>query len=122
MSLYNGIDYFGSGPHQIVVGGELIMKKRTGYAGADGVESLIMGGRGYPVIIRGILWAASRMGINNILFDLETEMKLGPATLVDVEGNTYTNVELDRIRLTSTFLTTSNGVIVRYIIMGRKLY
>ena len=122
MSTYDGANIFGSGPHRIIVGGEVVAKKRTGYTGVDGVDSLIIGGRGYPVRIRGQLKGANRAAVETLIGTIETAMKAGPAALVDVDSNSHSNVELDTLRISGFMKQTSLGVFVEYEITGWKLY
>ena len=123
MSTYNGEDIFGSGPHKIVVGGEVVMKKRIGYAGANGVNSTVMGGRGWPVRITGQLRSATAAGLNTLIETIEAYTKYPTAcTLIDNFSYSYTYVELDAIRLTSNIMCTGTTYIVTYMVTGHKLY
>ena len=123
MSTFNDVDIFGSGPHTILVGGEMIAKKRTAFAGVDGVDSIVLGGRGQPVTITGLLKAANRTALNVLISAIEDACKDGPATLVTTDNTTtYTNVELDNIQLVSRIMLTSSEVIVKYVVTGLRLY
>jgi len=121
MSSYNSQNLFGSGPHKIVQGGELLSKKRTGYAGADGIDSMIMGGRGWPVIIRGRLRAASRAALEVLISAIEDAFRWGPCTLITDDGVNILNVELDRIDLIGT-VGVGDYISIEYIVYGRKLF
>jgi hypothetical protein len=103
------------------------MRKHTGYAGSDGLTSLVMGGRGRAVQIRGVLHAANssalRVLIDNIqAYILDTD-DVGPATLIDDFGEIWENVELMAMRLTTTIDIIADGTDrVEYIIRGRQLF
>jgi hypothetical protein len=123
MSTFDGVDLFGSGPHQIIVGGEIVTKKRSGYAGVSGLASMTMGGRGWPIQITGILSAATRAALNTLIGDIEDAANFwGECTLTDSEGNYYYYVELDGIQITGPVQYYTGGCMVRYIVTGAKLY
>ena len=126
MSTFDGVNIFGSGPHTILVGGEMIAKKRTAFAGVDGVDSIVLGGRGQPVTITGLLKAANRTALDVLITAIEQACKDGPATLATTDGwpaQSYTNVELDNIQLVSRIMFTSQSeVIVKYVVTGLRLY
>ena len=125
MSTFNDVDIFGSGRHTILVGREMIAKKRTAFAGVDGVDSIILGGRGWPVMISGQLRAANRLALEVLISAIEDACKDGSASLVTTDGDpvvTYTNVELDNIQLVSRIMFTSSEVIVKYVVTGLRLY
>ena len=125
MSTFDGQDIFGSGTHKIIVDGELVSKKRSAFTGIDGVDSQVMGGRGRPVRITGILRAATVAALYALITAIEVEIKdTGPATLVDNFSVSHTDVELDSIQLTSNIMYSANEAeyIVTYIVTGRQLY
>ena len=95
MSTYGGLNLFGSGPHRITVAPLAIAKKRTAYAGINGLESLTMGGRGRPIRVTGHLRAVSVAALNVILTAIEASILAGSATLIDNWGVNHINVELD---------------------------
>ena len=123
MSSFAGVDLFGSGPHQIVVGGLQVSKKRTGFTGTDGVESLTMGHRGRPITIVGLLKAATRSDLNDLIGAIEDDtLNFGLGDLIDADGGTTTDVELDGINLTSSYLYGSGFVMIRYVVRGRQRF
>lgn len=122
MSSFNGADLFGSGPHKIIMGGEMIAKKRTDYAGSSGLESLTMGGRGWPITIKGQLKAATRQDLMDLQRNIELACHDSSRTLIDVDGQNYINVELDSLQITSELYYTPLGVFYEYIVTGRKLF
>ena len=122
MSTFNGTDYFGSGPHRILVQGERFAKKRTAYAGVNGVESLIMGARGRPVTIQGQLRGGDIAALDVIIGNIEVACSIGPADLVNNFGLTYSNVELDSLTLTSHIMLSGSTYIVHYVCRGMDLY
>jgi len=121
MSSFGGLDRFGSGPHQIVVDGVQIAKKRTSYCGANGVDSLILGSRGRRVRITGQLKAATRLDVVKLISLIEGDCLIGPCDLVDTGGITWTNVELDNIQIIGPYKYTSLGVFVEYVVTGFQL-
>ena len=127
MSSFADDNLFGSGPHKIILDGRRVLKKRTGYAGADGVESLHLGFRGRRVRVWGQLRAASRTALDSVVEAIEDAILDGTVgTLVDVDSNPYYNIELDSITLTSPYMenraTGDVEVIVNYIVTGIQLY
>ncbi len=123
MSTFDGNDIFGSGNHRIVVGGVAVQKKRTAFAGVDGVDSLVLGERGRPVRITGQLRGASIGALNTVISTIENDLSGGAATLVDNFSVSYTNVDLDSLRLIGPIQKTSDGTfIVNYEVSGVKLY
>ncbi len=121
---FQGVDIFGTGAYKIILNGEVVSKKRSGFVGVDGVQSLTMGGRGWPLQIMGILKDTTRNNVDALVEDIEEAIRdWGEGTLIGHDGAAYFNIELDSIRLTSPFMATADGkVIVRYVITGRKLY
>ena len=123
MSTFNSVNLFGSGPHQIVVDGALVAKKRTGYAGCDGLESTTMGRRGRPIMIRGQLRAASMAALNALIEAIEDYCDDGGSyTLVDGFSESFGDVELDNIRLTSRIMYTGSTYIVTYECRAMQLF
>ena len=122
MSTYDGNDIFGSGNHRIVVGGLRAQKKRTAFAGIDGVDSMILGGRGRPVMITGQLRSATIAGLDVIIGLIEDELTLGQATLVDNFAVSYDYVELDTFTQTSVTMYTGSEYIINYRVTGTKLF
>ena len=86
MSTFAGLDILGSGPHRVTIGAWVAQKKRTGYAGADGVESLVFGHRGRPIMISGQLRAATVTALNALIYDIEVDILDVQGTLVDNWG------------------------------------
>lgn len=132
MSSYNGADLFGSGPHTITVGAVEVSKKHTAFAGGDGFETLIMGRRGRPVRIGGMLLAASAAALNALVDAIEdyvddknNDPPVGRYTLVDGAGVSWTNVELDQFRLRARFKVleaATEKFACDYEISGRQVY
>ena len=124
MSSFDGIDLFGSGAHHIVVGGEAVAHKDTAFVGVDGIDSMVMGGRGYPVRIWGILKAGSRAAVDDLIADIEEAVRdWGPSDLIDADGNIYTFVKLYGISLQGRYMINSESdVFIQYSVAGRKLY
>jgi len=121
MSSFGGNDRFGSGPHQMVIGGVQVAKKRTGYCGANGVESLILGGRGRRVTITGQLKAATRALVDDLIDLIEGDCVAGAYDLIDTADITWTNVELDNIRIIGPYKYTASSVFVEYVVTGLQL-
>ena len=114
MSTFSGQNLFGSGPHRITVQPEGFAQKFSGYSGLNGLEVLIMGGRGRQILISGQLKAATVALLNTIIANIETYRRLGPATLIDNDGVVWTNVVLGQLQLMGHKKYTSDGVFVQY--------
>ena len=123
MSTFDGYNLFGSGAHQIVVDGVLVAKKRTGYAGCNGLESTTMGRRGRPIIIRGQLRATTMAALNVLIEAIEDYCDDGGSyILIDEFSESYADVELDNITLTSRIMYTGSAYLVTYECRAMQLF
>jgi len=84
MSTFSGQNLFGSGPHKITVQPEGFAQKFSGYSGL------------------------------NIIANIETYRRLGPATLVDNDGIKWIYVVLGRCQIMGHKKYTGTGVFVQY--------
>lgn len=109
MSSFAGLDLFGSGGHRIIIGGWNVSKKRTGYAGVDGLESLILGGRGRKIVVTGQLGHTTASGLEGLIGAIENQIVLGTGDFIDNWGATYSNAEIDSINVNRPFDVVSNG-------------
>jgi len=123
MSSYNGYNLFNSGAHTIYVDGLMVAKKRTGYAGCNGLETLTMGSRGRPVIIAGFLRGASRAVVSALILAIEEQIRdVDYATLIDGDSNSYNYVALDSFVQRGPYKYTADGaVLCQYEVRGRQL-
>ncbi|MCP4566829.1 MAG: hypothetical protein GY841_04520 [FCB group bacterium] len=121
MSTYAGQNLFGSGPHRITTQPETFVNKFSGYAGLNGAEVLMMGGRGRRIRITGQLKAATFAALDTILANIETYRRLGPATLVDNDAAVWPRVVLNQIQIVGHKKYTSTGIFVQYTLSAVQL-
>ena len=121
MSSYAGVDLFGSGPNRMQVQPETFVNKFSGYAGLNGAEVLLMGGRGRRISITGQLKSATIAGLDTILANIEAYRRLGPATLVDNDGLVWPRVVIDQFNIIGNKKYTSLGVFVQYQLSAVQL-
>ena len=116
MSSFAGVDLFGSGPSKMLVQPETFSTKLSGYAGLNGAEALLMGGRGRRIAISGQLKAATVVALETIIGLIETARRNGPGILVDNDGISWFPVVLVDFRTGPFKNYTSTGVFVQYTI------
>jgi hypothetical protein len=103
----------------------------TGYAGAHGLTSMLLGSRGRDVIVRGIVrgsgtnYSTARRNAAGKLDDLENAQWLDPDEY-SFMGNTYYSVVWNRLELVpgpngQTYCQTATDVIVQFIMYGISL-
>lgn len=127
MSSFNSDDLFGSGSHQILVQPESVAQKLSGFVGADGVLHTTLGGRGRDITISGILKAATVAALRTLITNIEDYVNdlddAGPYTLVDDFAESYADVQLLNMRITSPIMRTGDSQYrVQYQLTARQLY
>jgi len=121
MSSYAGVNLFGSGPNKMTVQPETFVNKFSGYAGLNGLEALLMGGRGRRINITGQLKAVTVAALETIIANIEVYRRLGPAILIDNDAVAWPYVVLDRFTINGHKKYTSTGVFVQYQIEAVQL-
>jgi hypothetical protein len=92
MSLFNGLDLFGSGPHAFVVHGLAQRHQTHEQPGADGVRLSVMGKTGRSIEQTGTLLADAVDAMQVQLDAIDGAMTGQPAELIDHLGRSWPNV------------------------------
>ncbi len=121
MSSFAGANLFGSGPNRMMVQPEIFVTKLSGYAGLNGAEALLMGGRGRRINISGQLKALTVVALEVLIGNIEAARRLGPAILVDNDGISWFPVILVDFRVSGFKKYTSELVFVQYTIGALQL-
>jgi hypothetical protein len=108
-------------------------RQYSGFAGADGLASINLGGRGKPIIVRGRLrsgtvssYADGRFDVSLALEMLQANAYL-PADDYEFQGETFEQVAWEKIEPVvnqsgkSYHLTSTGEVIMDFIAYGRTL-
>ena len=122
-SSFDAVDLFGSGPHQVLVDGLEVARRRGAFAGCNGFVTATFGGRGRPVQIRGKLIGTDYDDLQDQIAAIEEACRSwGECDLVYL-SYTYNYVELDLIQCQPSRYVVWEGSWVEmceYVVTGRQ--
>lgn len=120
MSLLDGIDVFGSGPHSIRPGAWERNLLRREFPGLDGELVLNLGLRGRTITQVGRLQATGAAALQGLLSRIEAFHDGAFHTLVDAYGQTFAKVVLVKFEL-PTSIQRGRGCWCQYALEYRQL-
>ncbi len=120
MSLLDGNDLFGSGPHALQPGPWQRSLQRRGFAGVDGELVLDLGMRSRPISQRGRLQANTADDLQALISPIEALTDGQLHTLTDNHGRIFSRVLIETFQ-TTTPVKRGRGFWCDYEITYRQL-